>query len=443
MIIDGKEVFIADPKNSEKFLVSAKSGDKLIIADLHIHSRFSRACSKDLNLQTLEKWARIKGIDLLGTGDFTHPVWLKELKENLVDKDKKGIFYTKTGFKFVLSSEISLIYTQIKGRSVHIVFLAPSFEIVDRINSYLDKKGRRDYDGRPIFKISCEQFVKDMKEISEDIELIFAHAWTPYFGVFGSESGFDSLKEALGSQFEKVYAIETGISSTPEMNLRLKELHEKTIVSFSDSHSYWPWRLGREATIFPSFSSYKELIEIIRENKIIGTIETDPAYGKYHFSGHRICNFSCSSEEAKKLNNICSVCKKPMVLGVEHRVEELADFSLKEVSDKKKTFVLLPLHELLSAILNAGMETKKVWEVYNKMIEAFGNEYNILLNVQKKDLLECAGVNEKIADIIMKNRNGKIKVKPGYDGVYGELILDDSETENSAKGKNNKQTTLF
>jgi PHP family Zn ribbon phosphoesterase len=204
---------------------------KGVFVDLHIHSKYSRATSKNLDLSSLEKWARVKGLDILGTGDFTHPVWLKELKENLTEKD--GILYSKTGFKFLLTGEISLIYTQGRGRSVHLVLLAPSFEVVDKINAYFDKKGlRRDYDGRPIFGIKAEDFVRDMKSISDEIEIIPAHAWTPHFGVFGSESGFNSLKEAFGSQYKNIHAIETGMSSDLEMNWHISELNDKTIVSF-------------------------------------------------------------------------------------------------------------------------------------------------------------------------------------------------------------------
>ncbi len=221
---------------------------KGVIVDLHIHSRYSRACSKNIDIENLEKYARIKGIGLLGTGDFTHPLWLKELKEKLVEKE--GILYSKTGFKFVLSGEISLMYTQGRGRRIHLVILAPSFEVVDKINSYLDTRGRRDYDGRPIFKISCEEFVREIKNIDEQIEIIPAHCLTPYFGVFGSMSGFDLLKEAFGSQFENIHAVESGMSADPEMLWHISELNSKTIVSFSDSHSFWPWRIGREATIF-------------------------------------------------------------------------------------------------------------------------------------------------------------------------------------------------
>ena len=407
-------------------LINNKEG---YFADLHIHSRFSRACSKDLNIETLEKWAKVKGIDLLGTGDFTHPLWLKELKDNLIEKN--GVLYTRTGFRFILTGEIALIYTQGRGRRVHLVLWAPSFEVVDKINAYFDKKGRRDYDGRPIFKISCEEFTKDMMNISSEIEIIPAHAWTPWFGIYGSESGFDSLKEAFGSQLEHIHAIETGISSTPEMNLRLNELHGKTIVSSSDSHSYWPWRLGREATIFSSIDSYKEIIGAIRKNEIIGTIEVNPAYGKYHYDGHRLCNFSCSPEETKKLNGICPVCHKQLLLGVEYRVEQLTDSKIKK--DTKIVFEVLPLHEILSASLKSGVSSKKIWNVYNNLIGEFGTEFFILLTAGKEKLLKI--IDEKTTDLILRNRVGKIKVKPGYDGLYGEMVLEDSLEE--------KQKTLF
>jgi uncharacterized protein (TIGR00375 family) len=392
----------------------------MMIADLHIHSRFSRACSKNIDLENLEKWARTRGIDMLGTSDFTHPEWLKELKANL--SEKNGILYSKSGFKFILSGEISLVFTQGKGRRVHLVVLAPSFEVVDRINSYLDKKGRRDYDGRPIFKISCEEFVRDMMNISGKIEIFPAHIWTPWFGVLGSKSGFDSLKEAFGSQESNVHAIETGISSTPEMNLRISEIQKKTILSFSDSHSFWPWRLGREATIFNKADSYDDIINEIRTNSIIGTIEVNPAYGIYHYDGHRDCKFSCSPEETKKLNSICPVCKKPLTIGVENRVEELTD---SKSFERKKVYEILPLHEVIALSISSSMSSKKTWEIYDKLINEFKTEFNILLNLSKEDLLKIC--DEKLASLIIKNRQGKIKVKPGYDGVYGVAMLEESK----------------
>lgn len=397
------------------------NGKKLFFGDLHIHSRFSRACSKDLRVETLEKWAKIKGIDILGTGDFTHPVWLEELKGEL--EEKNGLLYSKNGFKFVLTGEVSLIYTQGRGRRVHLVLLVPSFEIADKINAWLDTKGRRDYDGRPIFKISCEDFAAKMEEIDEGIEIIPAHVWTPWFGLYGSASGFDSLKEAFGSRAERIHAVETGISSTPDMNLKLDELKEMSIVSFSDSHSYWPWRLGREVTIFSSIKSYRDILEQIRKNEILGTVEVNPAYGKYHFDGHRKCNYSCSPEEAEKYGNICPVCKKALVLGVEHRVEDLSGDDRK--SDKI-VFEVLPLHEVISTALGVGMNTKKVWRVYNKLIEEFGNEFEILLKVEKEKIAKF--VEGSVLDLIIKNREGKIKVRPGFDGIYGEMILEEKKS---------------
>jgi len=397
----------------------------MIFADLHIHSKYSRATSKNLDLESLEKWARIKGIDLLGTGDFTHPVWIEELRKNLAEKN--GILYSKTGFKFLLTGEISLIYTQARGRSVHLVLLAPSFEVVDKINDYFDKKKlRRDYDGRPIFGIPAEKFVEDIKAISDDIEIIPAHAWTPYFGVFGSESGFDSLKEAFGSQLQNIHAIETGMSSDPEMNWHIKELNDKTIVSFSDSHSFWPWRLGREATIFAKADAYKDIIDAIRENKILGTVETDPAYGKYHWDGHRLCNFSSSPQETKKLGGICPVCHKPLVIGVENRVEELTNQPTEDNKNRKKYWKMLPLSEIISVVYSTGMISKKAWSIYNGLIEKFGNEFNILLNVSREELLK-EKVDLLLVEQILLNRQGKIKVIPGYDGEYGKAVLNEDQ----------------
>jgi uncharacterized protein (TIGR00375 family) len=398
-----------------------------VFADLHIHSRFSRACSKDITIENLEKWARIKGVGLLGTGDFTHPLWLKELKEKLTERE--GILYSKSGFKFLLTGEISLMYTQGRGRRVHLVLLVPNFETADKINEYFDTKGRRDYDGRPIFKISCEQFVKDIRRISEDIEIICAHAWTPYFGIFGSKSGFDSLKEAFGEQEKHIHAIETGMSSDPEMNWHLSELNNRAIVSFSDSHSFWPWRIGREATIFEKVDSYQDIIKGIRENKILGTIETDPGYGMYHYDGHKDCNFSSSPEETKKLNGICPVCGKPLTIGVADRVNEIGDQIIEENRNRKKYYTILPLHELIAFSKSSTLASKKTWETYNKIIEKFGNEFNVLLNVSKEDLIRELKDDLKLVQLILHNREGKIKVKPGYDGKYGELV----EGEKQAK----------
>ena len=386
-----------------------------MISDLHIHSRFSQACSRNITFENLVKWAKIKGLNLLGTGDFTHPTWFNEIKEKLEDRGKG--FYYLDDFPFVISGEISLIYTQERGRRIHLVILVPSIEIAEKINSYLDTKGRRDYDGRPIFKISGDEFVREMKKISTEIEIIPAHIWTPWFSVFGSKSGFDSLKECFKEEVGNVYAIETGMSSDPKMNWRIKDLENKSIVSFSDSHSFWPFRLGREATIFRRCDSYKDIMRQIRENDFIATIETDPCYGKYHWDGHRTCNFSCNPEKSKSLDGICPVCKKPLTIGVEYRVEELASEESNH-KNKKPFYTLLPLHELITLALGVGMQSKKVWEVYNNLIKEFGDEFNILLNVSREDLLN-KDVEGKLIALILKNRKGNIKIKPGFDGEYG------------------------
>ena len=408
-----------------------------LIADLHIHSRFSRACSKDLNISNLVKWARIKGIGLLGTGDFTHNEWLKEIEEL---KEENGVYYYEDSegrFPFILSSEISLVYTaEEKGRRVHLVYLAPNLKAVEGINEYLDSKGRRDYDGRPIFKISCRDFVAKMEEIDDRIEVIPAHIWTPWFGVFGSKGGFDSLKDAFEDKTDRIHAIETGISSDPKMNLKIKDLENISILSFSDSHSFWPWRLGREVTIFNPINSYDDLIKQIRDNSFVGTVETDPAYGKYHWDGHANCNFSCSPEKTKELNGICPQCGKPLIIGVDNRVEELADRDDKKES--KLFYSLLPLHEIISLKMGKGMNTKTVWEVYNKLVEG-RTEFDVLLGVSKDDLLKV--VDEDLADLILKNREGKISVRPGYDGEYGVAVI--GEKQENDVSLSGGQKTLF
>jgi uncharacterized protein (TIGR00375 family) len=392
-----------------------------IIADLHIHSRFSRACSSQLTIPNLEKHARMKGVDLLGTGDFTHPLWLRELKDGLKD-DGSGVMRTASGFPFILTTEIANIYSHGgKGRRVHNVVLAPSFGVVEQINAALLKIGRLDYDGRPMFGLSCEKFVEMMKGISDEIEVIPAHAYTPWFGVFGSESGFDSLRDAFLSQEKNIHAVETGMSSDPEMNWRIAELNTRSIVSFSDAHSFWPWRLGREATIFSKVESYKDIINAIRRNSIEGTIETDPAYGKYHWDGHRNCGFSSSPAESRKLNGICPACRRPLTIGVENRVEKITDQQIDKHPNRKPYHKLLPLHELISAVLSVPLASRKAWAAYTPIIEKFGSEFNALLSAEAGELKKVA--DDGLIAAIMENRQGRIHVKPGYDGVYGTAVI--------------------
>lgn len=441
---EGFNEVIVDTDNS-KFSDTTISQE--VIADLHIHSKYSRATSKDLDLKNLVKWARIKGVNLLGSGDFTHTKWLEELKTNLFEKEsQKGVYWYKDSegeFPFILSSELSFVYTKNdKGRRVHLVLFAPSFEVVDRINEFIDSKGfRRDYDGRPIFGIAIEEFVKEMKLIDDMIEIIPAHIWTPWFGVFGSKGGFDSLDEAFGDQVKHIHAIETGISSDPLMNVKIKELVDKdiSIVSFSDLHSFWPWRLGREATIFNGNINldfdYSNLINQIRENSFNSTIEVDPAYGKYHWDGHRPCEFVCSPAQTLDLDGKCPKCGKLLIIGVDFRVEELSKlgkkgqpvntsiFSVTIPPKTKKFFRLLPLHELIAHYLETkNPNSKKVWGIYNFLINKFKTEFNILMRIDKNIIVNELKEHPKLAELIIDNRIANLKISPGYDGVYGKII---------------------
>lgn len=429
-----------------------------IVSDLHIHSRYSRACSKDINIENLEKYARIKGVNLLGTGDFTHPEWIKELKKKLTE-DENGILWTKTAktknsinqssqtpFPFIWQTEISLMYKEDgKGRRVHLVILAPNGEIAAQITDFLKSKGRVDYDGRPIFGFSAKELVDSLvKGISDKIIIIPAHIWTPYFGILGSKSGFDSVKECFGEMDKHIYAIETGMSSDPAMNWRLSSLDKYSIVSFSDMHSYWPWRMGREATIIDlKRLTYNNLFDAIKnggngsktnyknnrnrtkksdKNIITSTIETDPGYGKYHFDGHSECKISLSPEESIKLNNICPVCKKPLTIGVMHRVEELADRKSGFIDKKRPIFTsLIPLSEIISGVSGKAVDGKGTWDVYNKLIAYFGDELRIMIESSEDEIAKVAG--KEISRAIMKNREHKIKIQPGFDGEYGKAII--------------------
>jgi len=402
-----------------------------IIADLQIHSKHSRATSIYLSIDNLEKYGRIKGLNLMGTGDFQHPLHRKEINEKLTEDDK-GILRTKSGFAFLWQTEISLMFTQGgKGRAIHLLIFAPNTNVANKITEYLGSKGRLDYDGRPIFGMSCRNLTKDLKEIDDKIEIIPAHCMTPWFGLFGSKKGFDSLKECFEDQTDKIYAVESGMSADPGMLWRFPEIANNSVrvVSFSDAHSFWPWRIGRESTIFdiPELS-YDNIIKAIRTGEgLKATIETPPSYGRYHWDGHRNCDFSCSPKETKKLNGICPICKRPMTIGVEYRVEELAKnprgFKPK---DAKPYHLLAPLHELIAFNLNSSLSSKKTWEIYNSLINNFENEFNILLNISREELLEKK-FDEKLVELILLNRQGKIPIDPGFDGEYGKIVLKEKQ----------------
>jgi len=412
------------------------------VADFHLHSKYSRATSKDMDLENLEKWAKIKGIKVLGTADFTHPEWLKSLKEKL-EPAEPGLFKLKNGsseIRFILTTEISCIYSKTgRVRKIHIIIFAPSFEIVDKINAHLGWIGNLKADGRPILGLDAKELAKIVLNSSEDCLVVPAHAWTPYFAIFGSKSGFDSIKECFDEYSKYIFAIETGLSSSPEMNWRLSALDRITLISNSDSHS--AAHLGREANVFDTELSYSAISEAIKSKdpqKFLYTIEFYPEEGKYHYDGHRMCGISLSPAESKKYNNICPNCGRPLTIGVLNRVDSLAD---REDGFKPEGAVpfksLVPLAEIIADALGVMVGAKQVEEGYQNLIEKFGNEFKILIDVPRSEL-EAVTLPE-IAEGVIRVREGKIFIEPGYDGVYGKIRIFSKGEQKTVS----RQKTLF
>jgi uncharacterized protein (TIGR00375 family) len=392
-----------------------------LFCDLHIHSKYSRGTSKDISLNNLEDNARKKGINILGTGDFTHPEWLRTLSSL---KEENGFLLTKTGFTFCLQTEVSLIFKKAgKLRKIHLVLLSPSLRTSKKIAAFISNYTNIEADGRPTISIDAERFIKELKQIDEDIEVIPAHVWTPWFGLFGSKSGFDSVEDCFSSMSEHIHALETGLSSDPEMNWMISSLDKYELVSFSDAHSFWPHRLGREATLveMPEKKNYQSLISSIREKKVVLTIEVNPAYGKYYLDGHRKCGFYSSYKETEKLKGICPKCKKPLTIGVLNRVASLANREKGEKPDRSHPFIrMLPLMEIIAFHLGKGITTKTVRMEYERIISEMGNEYHILLDEKIDRIKEKAG--ENIGEIIKAQREDNLSIKPGFDGEYGKII---------------------
>lgn len=406
------------------------------IADLHIHSRFSMATSKEGTPENLDFWARKKGISLIGTGDFTHPVWREELKERLVSEGN-GLYrlrdaYVKEesrkfpgeGTRFVVSGEISSIYKKNgKTRKVHNVILLPSLEAADAMAQRLEKIGNIHSDGRPILGLDSRDLLEMMLDVCPEGILIPAHIWTPHFSVLGAKSGFDSVEECFEELAPYIHALETGLSSDPAMNWRISKLDRYQLVSNSDAHS--PSKLGREANLLDIDCSYEGLYRAIRTGEgLEGTVEFFPEEGKYHFDGHRKCGVSLSPVEAERLGGICPVCGKKLTMGVDHRVEQLADRAEGFVKkDGKKYESLVPLPEVISACMGYSTASKKVQGCFEQMIQTLGTEFDILRNVPSEDIKSCAG--ERIAEGIENVRTGNVKRIPGYDGEYGKIELFD------------------
>ena len=391
------------------------------ITDLHVHSRFSRATSRDMSPETMAHWARVKGIDLLGTGDFTHPAYRKTLHRTLKPAGD-GIFECE-GARFLLTVELSVLWRHgDRGRRVHLVVWAPSLEAADGIARELDGFGKLASDGRPMLKASVQTVVEAIWSVSPDAVVIPAHVWTPWYAVFGAKSGFDDLQDCFGPHTDRIHAIETGLSSDPAMNRRWSALDRLTLVSSSDAHS--PTKLGREATLFelPELS-YPGLARALETGDGYGgTIEFYPEEGKYHLDGHRACGVSLFPEETEAYGGRCPVCGKAITVGTLHRVSALADRSEPGTSPKDgRVEYRVPLAEILSRALGVGVNTKTVARAYDALIERYGTEFSILLDRRLEELQP--GTPPRVLEAIAKVRSGELTIRPGYDGVYGTIDI--------------------
>lgn len=423
-----------------------------VIADLHIHSRFSRACSKELTLPNIATWCAKKGIDLVATGDFTHPQWRKEIGEYLVEC-ADGIFALKdiktrglenanrsssivppSSCSFVLGTELSCIYKKDgKVRRVHHIILAPSLAAVDRIIAALELRGCNLHsDGRPILGLSSEALLTMCLEADPRTLLIPAHAWTPWFAIFGSESGFDSIKECFGDLTPHITAIETGLSSDPAMNWRLSQLDRVALTSSSDAHSL-P-NLGREATVFeiPELT-FDSIVTAIRASapavydstsprRIIETIEFFPEEGKYHIDGHRACGVRFSPLETKQHHGICPQCAKPLTVGVLHRVDKLADRAEGFIPPCAPSVRrIVPLAEIIAEAFDVASVTKRVQEQYDRLITNLGNEFFVLLDASLDAIMRAS--SDVVAEAVRRVRAGELVIAPGYDGEFGTVRI--------------------
>jgi len=436
------------------------------IADFHIHSKYSRATSRDMDLEHLDFWSKVKGINILGTGDFTHPLWFKELQSKL-EPAEPGLFKLKShAFKiknnglnwflphaklqetrFILTTELSCIYSKNgKTRKIHLIIFAPNFQFVENFNTHLGWLGNLKADGRPILGLDAKEIAKIALNLSPQAMIVPGHAWTPWFSVFGSMSGFNSIEECFDEYAKYIYAIETGLSSDPAMNWRVSKLDNLTLISNSDSHS--PQRIGREANIFEGKElSYQKITEAIRLGgrapasnslRMIQTIEFFPEEGKYHFDGHRACKIVFGPQETKKHKNICPVCGRLLTIGVMNRVEELADRPEGfELRGALPFLSLIALDEIIGDAIGVGPSSKAVEREYRELINKFGNEFNILLEAPKSDLERFS--KPEIAEGIIRVREKKVKIEPGYDGEYGKIkIFNDGEQKDFSK-----QNSLF
>ncbi|MBI5682494.1 MAG: DNA helicase UvrD [Deltaproteobacteria bacterium] len=416
------------------------------IADLHIHSRYSRATSQDMSPEGIWKWAQFKGITVISTGDFTHPAWFKELGEKIIPlgnglfKLKKELqtddipFLCRGEVYFLLSAEISCIYSKNgKIRKVHSIILAPDFTGAKRLNDQLSKIGNLSADGRPILGLDAKELLRIVMDASPDAMLIPAHAWTPHFSVLGASSGFDSLEECFEDLTPHIHAVETGLSSDPPMNWRLSALDKITLISNSDAHS--PAKIGRESNIFDTELSYRGITNAIKTRTgFSGTIEFFPEEGKYHYDGHRQCGACLSPDETIRHNYLCPVCSKKVTVGVMHRVEKLAD---RQNGFKPKNalpfYSVIPLSEILAEVLNVGVNSKTVCKQYQSLLEKLGSEFKILMDIPAKEIEDAS--TSRIMEAISMVREGNVNIIPGYDGEYGKVKIFEMVEDKKVKGQ--------
>lgn len=399
------------------------------VVDLHTHSKYARACSPSLTLPNIAKASERKGIQIVSTGDFTHPLWFRDIQEQLEEVGESGLLRLKDRSSktlFILGTEISLIYRhKDKTRRLHLLIYCPSIAIAEQFNRALEERGcNLRSDGRPILGLSALMVMEIALSIDKRIMVIPAHAWTPWYAVFGSKSGYDSLEECFEKYTPEIFAIETGLSSDPTMNHRLSKLDNITLISNSDAHSLE--KLAREANVFAFASeknmTYDEIRRILKtgdRKKFLYTIEFYPEEGMYHVDGHRDCGVALKPQESKKLGLLCPKCKKKLTIGVEHRVDDLADRAEKNIPN---TFIphkyIVPLQEIIAQAYDVGYGSIKVVKEYDYLLDTFGTEFYILLHAPLEKIM-VAATNKQVAEGIKNMRAGKLTIKPGYDGVYG------------------------
>jgi uncharacterized protein (TIGR00375 family) len=388
------------------------------IADLHIHSRFSRATSREMDIPALAVAAKTKGIKLVGTGDFTHPEWMALLRRYLKPVGN-GLFVHDDTY-FILNVEVNGIYSQGgRLRRIHNMIFVPSFETAEKVTKYLDGYGKLAVDGRPTLGLSSRDMLGKLLEIDRKSFLVPAHIWTPWFSLFGSNSGFDAIEECFGDLAQEIFAVETGLSSDPPMNWRLSALDNRTLVSNSDAHS--PNRLGREANVFDCELSYDAIRDTLKtkdRKRFKHTIEFFPEEGKYHYDGHRTCSVSLAPEQALANDDLCPVCGRKLTIGVLHRVEQLADRKPADVPRETIPYKhIVPLEEIIGEALGVGRDTAGVARVYQGLVQALGSEFEILLNASTAEI--AAHSNERVGLGVERMRRGEVTAVAGYDGVFG------------------------